>query len=210
MSLDLLACREMMLLVADGIISHEKLLTEADKMGDADHGTGMANGFGKLKANIEHAEFDSMEALFMKCGTSIMMSAGGASGVIFGTLFRDGAKALSGSEVLDAPVFAEFLEAGMKGIMKRGGAAPGDKTMLDALYPAVQAAGEHSDKSLEESMKYSYEAAKQGSDNTRDMIAKSGRMRSLGERTRGYTDPGSITMGLILKYMYSYLSGEKA
>jgi phosphoenolpyruvate---glycerone phosphotransferase subunit DhaL len=207
MAVSVAKCKEMMLYVADGIISNAEALTEADRMGDADHGTGMFNGFQNLKRKISASEFSDLSTLFKACGNAIMMSAGGASGVIFGTLFRDGGAPLLGLESLDSKGFHAFLEAGLKGVMKRGGAKPGDKTMIDALHPAAEATELNMGKELGQVVESAYLAAKVGSDSTKEMIASTGRMKSLGERTKGYADPGSITMHLILKYMSAFLNG---
>ena len=197
--------KQMMLFVADGIISQVDFLTEADKMGDADHGTGMKTGFSKLKKNISDKEFANIGDLIKLCGRSIMMSSGGASGVIFGTLFMKGSSAFKEKIEMTSMDFASFLKLGLDSIIERGGAQPGDKTMIDALDPACSIALKNISLPLREVIKLSYEAAKKGSDNTKNMVAKSGRMKSLGERTKGYVDPGSITMYLILYYMYEFI-----
>lgn len=198
-------CKEMMIHVADGIIADADLLTEADRMGDGDHGEGMSKGFRRLRQKVTGEEFTDLSELFKVCGTAIMMSAGGASGVVFGTLFRDGAAPLTGAKELDSDGFRAFLEAGLNGVMKRGGAKPGDKTMIDALAPAVEAARAGAAKELGEVIESAYLAARAGSESTKEMVASSGRMKSLGERTKGFPDPGSITMYLILRYMGEFL-----
>ncbi len=203
--LDTAACRDMMEYVADGIISNEAMLTEADKMGDADHGAGMALGFSKVKEALAGKEFSDLKVLFSSCGTSIMMNSGGASGAVFGTLFRDGGAALKECTVLDAPAFSAFLDAALAGVMKRGKASPGDKTMVDALFPAAEAARGCTCTNIAEVMQAAADAAEQGSESTKTMTPKAGRMRSLGERALGHTDPGSITMNLILKYMHQFV-----
>jgi len=205
MQLDIQGCKEMMLYVADGIISQENMLCEADRMGDADHGTGMANGFKKAKDTISGKEYTSLDELFKDCGMGIMMSSGGASGAIFGTLFREGGKMLAGKDTLTSQDFSAFLEAGLNGIMKRGGAKQGDKTMIDALMPAVETSKKFSKEPLVKHIEGAYEAARKGSEATKEMVAKSGRMRYMKERTKGFADPGSISMYLILQYMRDYL-----
>ena len=197
-----------MLYVADGIISKVDFLTEADSLGDSDHGTGMSNGFEALKTKISGADFDDLGELFGKCGMGIMMSAGGASGAVFGTLFRGGGASLKGKTELDSAGFAAFLRYGLEAVMKRGGAKPGDKTMIDALAPAAEAAEAGIEKPLDQLINTAYEAARKGSDETGNMIATLGRMKTLGERTLGHPDPGSITMYLILEYMAEFVSGN--
>jgi dihydroxyacetone kinase-like protein len=203
MKLETNICRDMMIFVSDGIIKDVDILTEADKMGDADHGTGMENGFNKVKQKLMGVEFDDLEQLFKTCGMAIMMSSGGASGAIFGTLFREGSKAFKDKTVLESEDFAAFLDLGLKKVMERGGASPGDKTMIDA----VESANSNNEKPFPQFIRLVYEAALKGSENTKNMVAAFGRMKTLGERTIGHPDPGSITMSLILKYMGDFVEG---
>ncbi len=201
--------QQMMIHVADGIISKVDVLTEADKLGDADHGTGMENGFSNLKKNITGKEFQDTSSLFSTCGNSIMMSSGGASGIIFGTLFKAGGKSLQNKNTFETDDFIALLENGLDGIKKRGGAKAGDKTMIDALEPAATEAKKHSDKPLVFVVEKAFKAAFEGSENTKNMVAASGRMKTLGDRTKGFPDPGSITMYLILSYMDDFIKKVK-
>jgi len=207
MTLNVNTCRDMLLHTADGIISNTAMLTEADKLGDADHGTGMENGFTAVKEKLAGKDFSDLGELFKSCGMAIMMSSGGASGVIFGSLFKDGAKALAGKQELDSASFAEFLQLGLESIMKRGKASPGDKTMIDALKPAADYAAEHKDDPLSDVVESCSREARAGSEATKEMKAAFGRMRTLGERTLGHPDPGSITMYLILEQMSTFIKG---
>ena len=129
--------RLMVLRTADNIIAAEQMLSQADRdLGDGDHGLGMKRGMEAVKAKLDGMEPASVEEVFVTTGTAMMSSMGGASGALFGTIFRGGGKALAGRPSFDAEGLALFLEAALEGVMKRGGAKPGDKTMIDAIDPA--------------------------------------------------------------------------
>ena len=206
MTLTTTDCKAMLLFVAKGIASNADLLNEADSMGDSDHGTGMATGFTAVQQKLNGNEFTDLGSLFKACGMAFMMSAGGASGALFGSLFKEGAKALDNLQALDSHGFAAFLETGLAAVMKRGKATVGDKTMVDALAPAVQCAQEHANEPLDTVVRLCTQAAKQGSEGTRTMRATVGRMKNLGARTVGHVDPGSISIALIFGYMEDYLA----
>ena len=135
----------------------------------------------------------------------ILLSAiGGAGGVIFATFFIKAGKVTSGRQELDPTDIAAFLKAGLSGVIKRGGAQVGDKTMVDALAPAVTAF----DRSLEdgadatEALGQAVAAAQNGMAETTHLIAKKGRASYLGERSIGHQDPGATSLYLILKALY--------
>ena len=131
--------KEMLLQVADAIIAAEPKLSEADRnLGDGDHGLGMQRGMTAAKEKLNSADPESIEKVFSSVGMAMMSSMGGASGAIFGTYFRNGGKALAGKETFDAAGLAAFLQAGVDGVKQRGGAAVGDKTVVDAMQPAAE------------------------------------------------------------------------
>ncbi|MCB1080083.1 MAG: DAK2 domain-containing protein, partial [Verrucomicrobiae bacterium] len=124
-------CRDMLLAAADQIIAAEPILTDADRaLGDGDHGIGMSRGMTAVKEKLGGQDFDALEKPFMTMGMAMMSSMGGASGAVFGTLFRNGGKALTGAADFGAAQLADFLTAGVEGVQSRGGAKPGDKTMV--------------------------------------------------------------------------------
>ncbi|MCK9288344.1 MAG: dihydroxyacetone kinase subunit DhaL [Sphaerochaetaceae bacterium] len=204
MIFDVATCKNMLLFVANGILSNVDMLNEADKLGDSDHGSGMEVGFTAVVKKLSAQEFTDLGSLFKSCGMAIMMSSGGASGAIFGTFFKDGAKALENLQQLDSTSFSEFLKLGLASVMKRGKANYGDKTMLDALKPAVDITAANIGLSIGQIFKLCAQAAKEGSEATKNMVASFGRMKNLGERTLGYADPGSITVALIFSYMSEF------
>jgi dihydroxyacetone kinase-like protein len=137
-------------------------------------------------------------------GKTLMLKVGGSSGAIFGTLFMAGSKAVPEGP-LDAEGFARFLEAGLEAVQKRGNAKPGDKTMVDALAPAAAEARailtRNHDASLPLCVRGAAQAAWDGMERTRDMVATLGRAKTLGERSLGHPDPGAISMALLLRGM---------
>ncbi len=193
--------------VSEGMIASEPRLTALDQViGDGDHGIGIKRGFTALHTLLSSAEFapaDIGECL-LQSGTRLMTSMGGASGAIFGTLFRAGGKALAGREQFDAATLAEWLEIGMTAIHQRGGAEPGDKTMVDALAAAALQAKADATLPLPTALAHCAHAAMAGAEGTSKMIARFGRAKNLGERAIGHCDPGAVSMALILQFMSEF------
>ena len=182
-------------------------LTQADKaIGDGDHGVGMARGFEAVRQKMESHEFCALDQLFKTVGTTLLTSVGGAAGAIFGTLFRGGASNLGDRQVFDSAALAVMLSDGLQAVQARGQASPGDKTMVDALQPAALKADELSSAPLDETLVLVTEAARQGMEQTKDMVARIGKAKTLGERSLGHPDPGALSTYLILKYMTEYVT----
>ncbi len=194
--------------VATHMIESKELLTHADQaIGDGDHGIGMARGFEAVVAKIQNSTFTSIEEIFRNVGFTLLSSIGGASGVIFGSFFIGAANGLKGQSQLNSLTYAKALQAGLEMVQKRGKAKVGDKTMVDALAPAVQTALVNSNKSLDECSTFVYEAADAGKEKTKEFIATTGKAKTLGERSLGHADPGAISMALILRFVYEYIEG---
>lgn len=201
--------RAMFLAVAAVMVGAKDRLTKADQeIGDGDHGIGIARGFEAVQAKLDGAEFTTLDEVLKTVGMTLLSSIGGAAGAVFGTLFRAGAKPLAGRDNLDADALAVMLSEGFQAIQKRGGAKPGDKTMLDALGPASEAALEKRGGPLSEALAAAVGAAQTGTEATKDMIATTGKARSLGERSIGHTDPGAISTTLILEAMEQFVKGK--
>lgn len=202
--------RNMLLYVADKIIANKPYLTEVDSaIGDGDHGIGMAGGMQKAKKKLLRMEDErNVYQIFETAGQAMLMSMGGASGVIFGSLYLAGAKGMEAKEILTAQDIAKMEEKSLIAIQKRGGARLGDKTMVDALAPAVEALKEHAGEGLLEMMKAAEYAAKQGVENTKQYIAKYGRAKSLLERAIGYQDAGATSVYLIFQGMREFIEGS--
>ena len=197
--------RLMMLRVADAIIEAEPLLSQADRdLGDGDHGLGMKRGMEAVKAQLEPMEPSSVEQVFVSTGTAMMTSMGGASGAIFGTVFRAGGKALAGRAAFDAEGLALLLEAALEGVMKRGGAKPGDKTMIDAVAPAAAKARESITLPLPTALAAVAAAAEAGKEASKAMIAQFGRAKTLGEACLGFPDAGACSVVIMLSTMRDY------
>lgn len=199
--------KEMLLLVAERIIAAEPLLTDADRnLGDGDHGLGMQRGLTAVTEKLTGTEFPSIDKVFGATGMAMISSMGGASGAIFGTVFRAGGKAVAGAESFGSPELATFLQAAVEGVMQRGGAKPGDKTMIDSLHPAAEKAAELTGQPLVDSMAAVAEAAAAGRDASCDLIATMGRAKTLGERSIGHPDAGACSVAIILEAMHEYVA----
>jgi phosphoenolpyruvate---glycerone phosphotransferase subunit DhaL len=200
----------MFLYVAGHMQDSEDLLTQADKaIGDGDHGIGMARGFAAVQAKLEASPPATIADLLKTTGMALLTSIGGASGVIFGTLYRGGARNLTGETVFNSETLTRMLTDGLAAVQERGKANPGDKTMVDALAPAAAKATEMAASPLHETLPAVAEAARLGMDETKGMIAATGKARALGPRSLGYADPGALSMYLILDFMAQYVtSGE--
>ena len=206
-NLDLSDTIEMVKQVAISIIDSEPLLTDADRnLGDGDHGLGMERGMKAVIEKIESSSFNQISDVFKSAGIAMMSSMGGASGALFGTLFRNGGKALDGKETLNSEGLKSFLNAANEGVKSRGGASPGDKTMIDALEPAAQKASENISLPLYELISLVSQAADKGKEESKDMIATMGRAKTLGERSLGHPDAGACSVAIILKSMSEFIN----
>lgn len=203
--MDVEQTRQMFLFVARAMVGEKDHLTKLDQaIGDADHGIGIARGFEALEGDFRDATFDSVGAILKKAGTVLMMSIGGASGAIFGTFFRGGAVNLMGEERFDSHALTLLLNDGCSAVKQRGGAGAGDKTMLDALIPAAAKSTELSQIPLHKALIAVSDVAREGMENTKNLIAATGKAKTLGERALGHIDPGAATTYLILKHMTSF------
>jgi len=206
-NLDLSDTIEMVKQVALSIIDSEPLLTDADRnLGDGDHGLGMERGMKAVIEKIESSSFNQISDVFKSAGMAMMSSMGGASGALFGTLFRNGGKALDGEETLNSDGLKSFLNAANEGVKSRGGASPGDKTMIDALEPAAQEASKNLSLPLYELISLVSQAADRGKEESKEMIATMGRAKTLGERSLGHPDAGACSVAIILKSMSEFIN----
>ena len=185
-------------LVAD----NRDFLTELDAaIGDADHGSNMDRGMKAAVAALDTSMPATAGALFSKVGMTLVSTVGGASGPLFGTLFLRIGSSLGDAESASAHQVAAALRAGLGGVVERGKAGPGDKTMYDALAPAVEALDEAlgDGTDLAGGLKLARDAAAAGRDATIPMLARKGRASYLGERSVGHQDPGATTVALLLE-----------
>ncbi len=204
-SLTINEVRDMMLAVADRIIEAEPILTDADRaLGDGDHGIGMERGMTAVKEALAGQEFPSVGKVFIAVGTAMMSSMGGASGALFGTLFRAGGKAIGDTTTLTGHEVAVIFKEGTEGVMTRGEAKPGDKTMVDALFPAAEKAAEVAGLPVSEALSAVADAAAAGRDASEGMIATKGRAKTLGENSLGKPDAGAVSVAIIAAAMRDF------
>ena len=199
----------MILHCCDAIIANKDYLTEVDSaIGDGDHGIGMSGGMQKAaEALRKKGTFDNVNDIFKMTGMSMLSSMGGASGVIFGTMFLGGIKGMEPIPALDAAAMARIMRGSLEAICQRGKAQEGDKTMVDALAPAVKALEANKDQDLAVALDAAAVAAKDGAELTRGYIAKFGRSRYMGERALGHMDAGAVSVSIIFAAMREYLCG---
>ncbi len=179
---------------------HESLSRLDCIAGDGDHGTTMLRTVEKLEGTMETSSAKTLNEILREAGWAVLGVDGGASTAILGSFIAGMGEADIGEES-DCKHLAASFEAGLRALLKQTKAKPGDKTMMDALVPAVQAfaSAASSGKSVSEAMKEAAAAARAGADSTRDMIARYGRAKFLGEKTRGSPDPGATSIALFFR-----------
>jgi phosphoenolpyruvate---glycerone phosphotransferase subunit DhaL len=183
---------------ADAVAAHQDELTRLDSaIGDADHGTNLARGMKAVLAALEAEPQPGPGALLKKTGMTLVSTVGGASGPLYGTFFLRMATALGDADPVDRSAFGAALRAGVDGVVARGKAQLGDKTMYDALAPAVDAYDAASGD-LGSALRAAADAAAAGRDATTPLQARKGRASYLGERSIGHQDPGATSAALLL------------
>jgi phosphoenolpyruvate---glycerone phosphotransferase subunit DhaL len=184
----------------DAVHEHGAYLTELDSaIGDADHGANLIRGMDAVMAAVEPPPANAGD-LLKKVGMTLVTSVGGASGPLYGTFFLRAATAVGDATVLDGDALLTALRAGLEGIVARGKAEAGDKTMYDALAPAMGAFEEALASGAEPDVaaRAAADAAAAGRDATEPMLALKGRASYLGERSVGHLDPGAASSALLL------------
>ncbi len=192
----------------DAVHEHGAYLTELDSaIGDADHGANLIRGMDAVMAAVASPP-EATGDLLKKVGMTLVTSVGGASGPLYGTFFLRMATASGDATSLDGPALLAGLEAGLEGIVARGKAEAGDKTMYDALAPALAAFSSSLDggASLADAARAAADAAAAGRDATEPILALKGRASYLGERSIGHIDPGAASSALLLDSLAGALS----
>lgn len=178
-------------------------LTELDSaIGDADHGTNLARGMAAVVEVLDDVDADAtIEELCKRAGMTLVSKVGGASGPLYGTLFLRFGTGAGSVASLDAAALATALAAARDGVVARGKAEVGDKTMLDALDPAVTAVQDaiEAGQDLATAVRAGAAAASAGRDATEDLVARKGRASYLGERSRGHVDPGAASTTMLVE-----------
>jgi dihydroxyacetone kinase-like protein len=193
--------RRWMTVTAASVAREAERLTDLDSpIGDADHGANLQRGFTAVAATLEKEAPDTPGAVLTLAGRTLISTVGGASGPLYGTLLRRTSKALGDAAEVSEAEFALALRTGVDAVMTLGGASPGDKTMIDALVPAVDA--------LPEGFAAARTAAEEGAVATTPLQARKGRASYLGERSIGHQDPGATSASLLIAALQEAATAE--
>jgi len=191
---------------------NREYLTQLDAaIGDADHGINMERGFKKVVSQLPELAQKDLGEIFKGTGMALISSAGGASGPLYGTFFMRAAGVVAGKQEMSLADLAAVWQAGLSGLVERGRAQPGDKTMVDALTPGVEVLVKASQDyaGLAESLQLAVDAVEQGMKATIPLQAKKGRASYLGERSIGHQDPGATSSYLMIKALSETLFAER-
>lgn len=192
-----------MTLCAQAMAENRDYLIELDRaIGDSDHGENMDRGFQAVLPRLDDLPEEANPGdLFKLVATTLISTVGGAAGPLYGTAFLKGALAIAGTDTLDGQALVALLTAARDGIVLRGKAESGDKTMVDAWTPAVDAATAAAANGADERaiLTAAAEAAEAGAVATIPLVARKGRASYLGERSAGHLDPGAQSSALLLR-----------
>jgi len=194
--------RSFLLDLAAVVMEQSDALNKMDaECGDGDFGVGMHIGFKNVQHAVLESKNDDIGCLLKTAGQQILSCVGGASGPLFGTFFIEAGKAVTGNQEIDVADLAGMFENSLQKIRLRGEAKVGDKTLVDALEPAVRALRRAADSGVDlaQASEMAAEAAKTGAESTKNLIAKHGKARYLGEQTLGHEDPGAHVVRLVFE-----------
>lgn len=186
-------------------------LTELDSaIGDADHGANMDRGMAAVLAKLEEAPAQAADDLFKRAGMTLVSTVGGASGPLYGTFFLRLGTTLGAADAVPLDAFGSALRAGLEGVVQRGKAEAGDKTMYDALAPALDAFDRAvaAGSGTADAAHAASEAAQAGRDATKPLVARKGRASYLGERSADHLDPGATSTALLFQALDEALAGR--
>ncbi len=201
--------KKMILGAVEQIRNEHRYLSELDSViGDGDHGTTILRGMNNLAKLLDKTTTTDLKDLLYELGWSMLGVDGGSTGPLLGSLLMGMSDAVEGKSTLDCQSVAMMFEGGLANVQKQTKAKVGDKTMIDALAPAVKALEEGANAGLDivETVQKASEAAEAGARSTKDLQARFGRAKNLGERTIGHQDPGATSMSLIFKGFLQGLS----
>lgn len=192
----------------DLVTENRDYLTELDSaIGDADHGANMARGMGAVMEKLGGQHASTVDELLKGVGMTLVTSVGGASGPLYGTLFLRMGMTAGAVETLDATTLGAALRAGLEGVVARGKAQAGDKTMFDAMEPALAAYDDASaGGDISAATTAAAAAAVTGRDATVDLVARKGRASYLGERSAGHLDPGATSTAFLFQALAETLA----
>lgn len=182
--------------------NRDALNTLDSALGDGDHGTGISTAFNAAVEDIEALSEPDIMTVLKTTAMALMNRMGGASGALYGSFFLKAAMMTKDKVTLSKSDCDELLQAGLEGVKKRGKSDVGDKTMIDALNPAVMAFVEAD--SLSNGWEKAAQAAQVGAENTKNLIAKHGRAKFAGERAIGHQDAGASSITLLFEAIHDY------
>jgi dihydroxyacetone kinase-like protein len=196
--------------MAAAMEEHRRYLTKLDsEIGDGDHGNNMHRGFQAVLERLDGADPSSPADVLKTVSMALVSRVGGAAGPLYGTAFLRASSALQDKDEISAQDAAEALAAALGGIKQRGKAEAGDKTIVDALEPAVEAAkGAAADGSVARVFRAAADAAEEGAEATVPLTARKGRASYLGDRARGHRDPGATSTYYLLDAAARALEGS--
>lgn len=194
-------------LIDETLIEQRGYLTELDAaIGDGDHGTNLARGAAAASAKVDADQPEYIDELFRLVGMTLISSVGGASGPLYGTFFLRFSLSSGHRQELTPEQLADALEAGLHGIVERGKPELGDKTMYDAMEPAVRVFRAQLNDGVAAASRAACEAAEAGRDATADLVARKGRASYLGERSVGHIDPGAASTVIMFEALAEALA----
>ncbi len=196
--------------VAATVAEHRVELTHLDReIGDGDHGENLSRGFTAVLTKLDAGDPKTPSAVLKLVATTLISTVGGAAGPLFGTAFLRAATSVGDADTLDGATAAAALTAARDGVVARGKAESGDKTMVDALTPAVMAAKTAADAGggVGEVLAAAAKAASAGAEATIPLQARKGRASYLGERSIGHQDPGATSTGYLLEALAATANG---
>ncbi|MEF9955283.1 MAG: dihydroxyacetone kinase subunit DhaL [Clostridium sp.] len=188
--------------IGDKIIEEKEFLTELDApIGDSDHGINMAKGFTEVKKKLPDMSGQDVGTIFKNVGMVLVSTVGGSSGPLYGTAFMKMGMTLTGKKEVDFSEFMEGFKAGVEGVKQRGRSTTGEKTMLDAMVPAMDAmnAAYAEKPDAKTAFLAGVKAAEAGVEYTKTIIATKGRASYVGERSIGHQDPGATSFMFMLR-----------
>ena len=197
--------------IADKIESEKEYLNDLDgAIGDADHGTNMARGFGEVKKKLPSLTEKEPSEILRSVGMTLISSVGGASGPLYGTAFIKASSVLKGKSEFDINDFSLALETAIEGVMARGRSRRGEKTMLDSMIPSSDALKDSINNGAApiDSLKEALSAADDGVYYTKTIFATKGRASYLGARSIGHEDPGASSYKFILEAIYNEIKEQ--
>ncbi len=209
-AIDSAALLDILQAMAKKMESEKDYLTELDnEIADGDHGINLARGFAAVEEKLPSLAGKDIGTILKTAGMQLVSKVGGASGALYGTFFMKAGMAAKGLDTLDGAALVKVLGAGVEGIKSRGKATTGEKTMLDAWVPALEAldAGLTSGQSLADALGDAVGAAEEGVEYTKTIIATKGRASYIGERSLGHQDPGATSTLYMLQVLQQAVQG---